>query len=274
MKLCKICGEQNALDNIYCTNCGSQDLAVVSKTYVTCAKCSNKCDSIFTHCINCGAELTSAKQPANQNQTTTIAVDVFSVKETSVKEETLDCPHCGGIVSLHDVFCPQCGKDVTKYNIHKIVKRKICKFCGHPNSITAKYCSYCFFDLSDSEVEDFQLDYKQYDNAKAAYLQSATSNRKKICSNCATLNDENSLFCIKCGLQLTAEIPKVYCFVCGKENPPDASFCVSCRYPLGSVSAEEIASGWKCECGSFNKKEDKYCSDCGRAKKINAEEAV
>ena len=58
----------------------------------------------------------------------------------------------------------------------------------------------------------------------------------------------------------------VYCFVGGGENLADAEFCTSCGYPLGNKKHDEVAKGWKCECGEFNERDDKFCTGCGRPK--------
>jgi len=185
-------------------------------------------------------------------------------------DETAVCPYCGAEISLHTVFCAGCGHDVTAMNRHRVVRRKICRFCGKPNKPEDKFCKYCFFDLRDGETVEFQLDYADAQDKnpkiKQAVLQAPTTEKLKICPNCGALNNFDSKFCFSCGLRLVTETPKVYCFVCGAENLADAAFCTSCRYPLGNKNHDEVAKGWKCECGEFNERDDKFCTGCGRPK--------
>jgi hypothetical protein len=35
---------------------------------------------------------------------------------------------------------------------------------------------------------------------------------------------------------------------------------------LGNKNHDEVAKGWKCECGEFNERDDKFCTGCGRPK--------
>ena len=35
---------------------------------------------------------------------------------------------------------------------------------------------------------------------------------------------------------------------------------------VGDKNHDEVAKGWKCECGEFNERDDKFCTGCGRPK--------
>ncbi len=272
MKICKICGERNPAENNFCQNCGGKEFELPLTPEVKCPRCGAKCDSLYTHCTNCGCELNTPQTVVAEPVLPSFGGGVAAQSATQTVStppvtDTFSCPFCGGQVCIQDVFCPECGKDMSQYNLHKVVKRKICPFCGRPNQMTDTYCNYCFYPLADADTDDFQLDYKQTtDQIKHAYLQSPTSARKTICSNCGTLNDEDRQFCVKCGLKLTVDVPKVYCFVCGQENKPDAVYCTSCRHPLSPNLAKKMEEGWQCACGNFNANDDAYCTECGRPK--------
>lgn len=271
MKICKVCGELNASESKYCVNCGSESFEVSDVKQKICPDCGSVCEPQFTHCVNCGAALGDANVSGIASFKNGGAV----AAEPENSDETVVCPYCGAEISLHTIFCAGCGHDVTSLNKHKVVKRKICRFCGKPNKPEDKFCKYCFYDLRDGETVDFQLDYADEQDKnlklKQAVLQAPTTEKLKICPNCGSLNRFDSVYCFSCGLKLVTEAPKTYCFVCGAENLADAAFCTSCRYPLGNKSHDEVAKGWKCECGEFNERDDKFCTGCGRPKPTDDE---
>lgn len=50
-----------------------------------------------------------------------------------------------------------------------------------------------------------------------------------ICKKCGNENNEEAVFCSKCGSRLSDKIP---CSKCGKENDSNALFCIYCGNKL------------------------------------------
>ena len=183
MKICKVCGEPNASESRFCINCGSESFEVSDVKQKICPECGSVCEPQFTHCVNCGAALGDA----NVSGVASIQSGGTVSRDSENTDETAVCPYCGAEISLHTVFCAGCGHDVTAMNRHRVVRRKICRFCGKPNKPEDKFCKYCFFDLRDGETVEFQLDYADAQDKnpkiKQAVLQAPTTEKLKICPN-------------------------------------------------------------------------------------------
>ena len=147
MKICKVCGEPNASESRFCINCGSESFEVSDVKQKICPECGSVCEPQFTHCVNCGAALGDA----NVSGVASIQSGGTVSRDSENTDETAVCPYCGAEISLHTVFCAGCGHDVTAMNRHRVVRRKICRFCGKPNKPEDKFCKYCFFDLRDGD---------------------------------------------------------------------------------------------------------------------------
>ncbi|MDE7100621.1 MAG: zinc ribbon domain-containing protein [Anaeroplasmataceae bacterium] len=58
-----------------------------------------------------------------------------------------------------------------------------------------------------------------------------------ICKKCGNENNDEAVFCSKCGSRLSDKIP---CKKCGKENDSDAQFCIYCGNKLEEESNEVV----------------------------------
>jgi membrane protease subunit (stomatin/prohibitin family) len=73
------------------------------------------------------------------------------------------------------------------------------------------------------------------------------------CPECLSHTPENSLFCYKCGHQMT---PMNSCPQCGKVIPVHAKFCMNCGF--------DLKSRLHCKkCGTALPAATKFCTDCG-----------
>ncbi len=72
------------------------------------------------------------------------------------------------------------------------------------------------------------------------YAQRPSVPEKVSCPNCHAPNDQDSLYCARCGKSLSIQ-PKVSCPQCGVQMKPDAVFCTSCGHafspPAGATEA-------------------------------------
>lgn len=288
MRVCKNCGEVNDNQTQFCINCG-QDV-FIERQDATCPSCKESVPLEAVFCPNCGQKLLNV-ETISQDQDVVSLQPLGDVQEdwksgaVSVKEalsqlyddnnqmvldtrETFNCPNCMSELPLSSAFCTVCGTPVSSVIEHKVVKRKICSHCGTPNSLTTPYCSYCFASLADCQMQDFQLAFEEhfFDDGvvKRAVYQSEESKKLAVCSNCGALNDTQQDFCIRCGLKLVVEDQKHYCPVCGADNPYDSSFCSVCNYAFDGVTPGQVEGRWKCECGTINQKESKFCTHCGQ----------
>lgn len=289
MKVCKNCGEINSNDCEFCCNCGKS--AFVFQEETVCPHCGAVNDKSFVFCTNCGNELTPAvseeakvlpQTPVTPAVSTTeegytpVPVDlreqlneVYGGLSAATPAEAAQCPGCGAIVPIHAIFCQKCGTPVAKLHDHRVVKRKICPHCGRPNSLESQFCSYCFCTLANADTEEMQVvhDNKTVGDGMVAqaYLEDERG-KKKICTNCGTLNVMDESFCVNCGFKLDVEELKKYCPNCGTENPVNNTFCTKCQWSFDGTSPESNAK-WICEkCQKVNDASDAFCIVCGAPK--------
>lgn len=280
MKKCKNCGELNTAEAQFCDNCGKD--AFIFNEELRCPHCGIANDISYTHCINCGNVLnTTAVAPTTAVSTldmseavTDLRSELQQVYEGSMTnvtvKETNKCPNCGAEVQINSVYCYKCGTPVSSLYEHKVVNRKMCQHCHTPNLLTNTYCSYCYSELEDAPIEEFQLVYDTKlvgkNNIKVAMLQ-GVEGKYLMCNNCGALNSSKDTFCVHCGLKLIVEEQLRYCVHCGTENSVDDKFCVKCQWSFEGV-APESAGSWTCtKCNHLNSNEDSYCIHCGTAKK-------
>lgn len=292
MKVCKSCGEINANDCEYCCNCGQREF--VFREEITCPHCGAVNDKSFEHCINCGNDLKinqTTVSPVSDGEVgvspavsaadegyTPVPVDlreqmsdVYGGLSPSTPAETAKCPTCGAIVPIHAIYCHKCGTPVDKLHEHRVVKRKICPHCGRPNSLEARFCSYCFCTLANADTQEMQLvhDVKLLGDGvvKQAFLEDEHG-KKKICCNCGTLNTLDEEFCVNCGFKLENEEQKKYCPNCGAENPMDNTFCTKCQWSFDGTSPNSVEK-WVCEnCQNVNDSRNSFCTSCGAKRDI------
>lgn len=268
MKICKNCGEVNQSTCEACVKCGQQEFTLL--TEVICPSCGKANDSTYAHCIHCGTIL--QEQMALQAQSVKMEIEAIystQVAEISLKE-TATCPNCGQEVPVNSVFCISCGAPTHQMHDHRVVKRKICPHCEHPNLPASTRCSMCFSSLADGKIQDFQL---VYENAKAGNLSIKTAflenpyGKYKICNNCGSLNKVGEDFCHKCGLKLGVEDQVRYCINCGAENQPDSHFCTNCQWPFDGETIESKQGVWTCKkCNQLNQSTNDFCTHCGSKK--------
>ncbi len=268
MKICKNCGEINQSNVDFCCNCGKNSFELASET--VCQNCGKANASANTHCIHCGAalqlQLTAQAQSVKAEIETVYATQVaeVSLKETAV------CANCGQEVSVNSVYCISCGAPTHQIHDHRVVKRKICPHCDHPNLPTASLCTMCFATLSSAELQDFQL---VYDNVKSGKLSIKTAllenpfGKYKICNNCGAMNKVEEAFCHSCGLKLDVEEQVRYCVNCGTENLPDSHFCTKCQWSFDGDTVQSRDGIWTCKkCNHLNQANSDFCTHCGSKK--------
>ena len=294
MKICKNCGEINSNENEFCSHCGRQTFVYQEET--RCPICGAVNDKSFVYCLNCGNVLRTAKadvsrlapnvqspqQPRQEDGYTPVPLDfksqmsdVYGNMATSTPAETAQCPSCGSIVPIHAIFCQKCGEPVDKLHNHRVVKRKLCPHCGRPNLLEAPFCAYCFCSLAHSETVDMQLVHDVQniggEMVKQAFLEDERG-KKKICTNCGTLNTPDELFCVNCGLKLDVEEQKKYCPNCGAENASLNSFCTKCQWSFEGASPASVEK-WVCSrCQNTNEARNSFCTHCGSNKVISGRE--
>lgn len=265
MKICKNCGEVNTNDSLFCCNCGSDNFTTRGETI--CPRCHAVNDISYVFCVNCGESLAQrndgyAPMPVNMRQE--LSDDRMGMM--SIPSETARCPHCGGVVTVTSIFCPNCGVSVANLHMHRVVQRKICPHCGRPNKPETDLCAYCFGSLQDAETEEMQVTHESVNlgdlTVRRACLE-GVSGKNVICPNCGTLNSEGETFCLSCGLKLEIEQPKKYCPDCGAENSIDSSFCLRCRHSFEGTRPD--SDKWTCSvCNSVNEGDDLFCTHCGK----------
>lgn len=294
MKICKNCGEINSNDNEFCCHCGRQSFVYQEET--RCPICGAVNDKSFVYCLNCGNVLRTAKadvskvapnvkspqQPRQDDGYTPVPLDlreqmsdVYGSKSTATPAETAQCPSCGSIVPIHSIYCQKCGEPVDKLHLHRVVKRKICPHCGRPNSLESHFCSYCFCSLSRSDTVEMQLVHDTQtigdEVVKQAYLEDERG-KKKICTNCGSLNNLDELFCVNCGLKLDVEEQKKYCPNCGAENAVLNTFCTKCQWSFEGAIPGNVDK-WVCaRCQNTNDARSNFCTHCGASKVITGRE--
>lgn len=295
MKVCKHCGEINTNDCEFCRSCGES--VFLFQEDIICSHCGATNDKSFRYCINCGndmmqpaasvesniaAEAPVAQQNAPQNTGddgyTPVPVDlrqqmseVYGGLSSSTPTETAHCPTCGANVPIHAIYCQACGSPVFRLHEHRVVKRKICPFCGRPNSLESHLCAYCFCSLANADTQEMQLVHGVKnigdDIVKQAYLEDEHG-KKKICSNCGALNPLDELFCVNCGFKLDVEEQKKYCPNCGAEKPENNTFCMRCQWSFDGTAPDD-ADKWICsKCYGENNGTNKFCVSCG-AKRVS-----
>lgn len=276
MKVCKICGEENSNDSLFCCNCGSS--AFLFKEEVACPHCGAPNVVKNEYCTNCGG-LIAAVDSDNSSQQSVDSIGAIQPTDAHVaanggytlvaSQDTVACPKCGKQVPITAVFCNHCGESVIALNNHKSVRRRICPTCGKPNPMEAAYCKHCFASLAEGELTDMQVTFEHSYCGDTVVQQAMLSNldgKTKVCPNCGALNDPDEDFCVSCGLKLCVEDVKKYCPNCGAENPSDTNFCSNCQWSFSGQLPDQI-NNWKCPvCGSVNDQADLFCSDCGTAK--------
>lgn len=296
MKVCKNCGEINPNDCEFCCNCG--ETAFVFQEEKLCPHCGAVNDKSFDFCINCGNLLRTVvedavvQQTPQMPQTPAVTSDVADGYEpvpvdlrqqmnevyggisVSVPAETARCPGCGALVPIHAIYCQKCGSPVAKLHDHRVVRRKICPHCGRPNGLEAQFCAYCFCTLANSETEEMQVvhEVKAVGDIMVtqAYVEDERG-KKKICTNCGTLNPMDEMFCVNCGFKLDAEEVKKYCPNCGTENPVGNTFCTKCQWSFDGTSPSSHEK-WVCsKCETVNDVTDAYCTSCGAPKEAPKE---
>lgn len=289
MKVCKNCGEINSNDCEFCCNCG--ETSFVFREEKLCPHCGAVNDKSFDFCMNCGNQLqvvASDEDIVPQNSAVSnnisesgyepVPVDlrqqmneVYGGISVSTPTETAQCPGCGALIPIHAIYCEKCGTPVAKLHDHRIVKRQICPHCGRPNSLESAFCAYCFCSLANSDTVEMQV---VHDNRSIgdvivaqAYLEDERG-KKKICTNCGTLNPQDEVFCVSCGFKLDAEELKKYCPNCGTENPAGNTFCTKCQWSFDGTSPDSHEK-WICaKCEKVNNITDAYCTSCGAPKVV------
>lgn len=283
MKVCKNCGEINPNDCEYCCNCGKT--AFIFHEEITCPHCGATNDKSFVYCINCGNSLreepsaqvdtavATPTTPTDEEGYTPIPVDlreqmndVYGGLSASTPTESAQCTNCGSLVPIHAIYCSKCGAPVASLHEHRVVKRKICPHCGRPNNLESRFCTYCFCSLNNADTQEMQVvhDTKHVgaDMIKQAYLEDEHG-KKKICTNCGSLNSVDELFCVNCGFKLDAEELKRYCPNCGAENSVEDTFCTRCQWSFDG-SSPNAQSKWVCKsCNNVNDGKDAFCLYCG-----------
>ncbi len=269
MKVCKNCGEVNTNDSTFCCNCGQSNFT--ARKEIVCPHCQAVNDSTYAFCVNCGLSLASAPSEGNSalSGDVTKFPDVENVGLTSIPSEAARCPHCGGLVAITEIFCPNCGVSVANLHSHRVVQRKICPHCGRPNGLDADMCYYCFGSLAEAATEEMQLTHHSVNLGELTVRQAcleSVSGKNVICPNCGTLNPEDEVFCCSCGLKLVIEEPKRYCPDCGAENSADSTFCARCRHSFDGVKPDRVEM-WTCDnCNHVNEQDDLFCTNCGQRK--------
>ena len=168
---------------------------------------------------------------------------------------------------LHAIFCQKCGTPVANLHEHRVVNRKVCPHCGRSNSLDAHFCAYCFCSLATAETHEMQVvhDVRNVggDKVKQTFLEDEQG-KKKICSNCGTLNSLDEMFCVNCGFRLDAEELKKYCPNCGAENPVDGAFCTKCQWSFDGTAPGSVEK-WVCpNCQNVNEVSNEFCVACGK----------
>lgn len=285
MKVCKNCGEINTNDCEYCCNCGKT--AFVFQEEITCPHCGATNDKSFVHCINCGnllrvqkpvQEVANVAAPATPDEDgyTPVPVDlreqmndVYGGLSASTPTESAQCTSCGALVPIHAIYCSKCGASVASLHEHRVVKRKVCPHCGKPNSLESRFCVYCFCTLSNADTQEMQVvhDVKNLGSEliNLAYMEDEHG-KKKICTNCGSLNSLDELFCVNCGFKLDPEEQKKYCPNCGAENSVEDTFCTRCQWSFDG-SSPDSKEKWVCKrCKNTNDGKYAFCLHCGAKK--------
>ncbi|MCX4287480.1 MAG: zinc-ribbon domain-containing protein [Clostridia bacterium] len=280
MKVCKNCGEINTGDSAFCCNCGKTNF--IFQEEIRCSHCGEVNDKSFAHCINCGEMLAipadAGEYVAEVKQTEYQDADLASVSNevanlyggSVTPSETAQCPKCGASIPLTAIFCNKCGTSVADLHARRVVQRKVCPHCGRVNTLESHYCSYCYCSLAEASTEELQVVHESQNLGEVvvrqAFLESPNE-KKLICPNCGTLNNQEEPFCVNCGLKLEIDEPKTYCPNCGAENSVDSTFCTKCRWSFSNIEPDSVEK-WTCkECGFSNEKDDKFCSHCGQKRK-------
>ncbi|MBR2966361.1 MAG: zinc ribbon domain-containing protein [Clostridia bacterium] len=293
MKICKSCGEINQTDSVFCCACGAQ--AFVFSEEKVCPHCGAINDKKFTHCTNCGNSMavptkdamdfspapTVEENKSSDGKGSTAVVEPAPVAvhlktEMPLSAEALTqvstgevatCPHCGATISINQLYCHKCGKNVAVLHAHRVLKRKVCPVCNTPNLVENAYCAYCYASLAGADVEDLQLVHDSKTVGSVTFKQAFAegySGKRKICANCSTLNGMDELFCTHCGLKLDADEQKNYCPNCGAQNPSDTTFCSRCGWSFDGTTPEQKSAKWKCaKCNFANDLQDAFCTHCG-----------
>ena len=273
MKVCKACGEINSNDSAYCCNCGKNNF--IYQEEVRCPHCGEINDKSFEHCIFCGGILREHDHGEHDHDHVHTAVPVNVRDEMTMvyggpNTESARCPHCNSMVPVTAIFCTKCGTSVASLHEHRVVQRKVCPHCGRLNPLESIYCSYCFCSLGEAMTEDLQVTHESQNFGELIIRQTfleGLGGKKLICPNCNTVNPDNEVFCVNCGLKLDIEPIKKYCPNCGNENPSDSEFCSKCRWSFEGVNPDEHVK-WACTyCDHVNSVEDAYCSNCGQKRK-------
>lgn len=278
MKVCKHCGQLNTNDCDFCCNCGKRDFVVQEE--IACPHCGAVNDKSFAFCINCGGKMQpdvvdikhAAASTSDEGFTPSPVdarerfSDVYGGMSVATPQETAKCPTCGAIIPIHAIYCSKCGTSVATLHDHRVVKRKICSHCGRPNSLEARFCSYCFATLVNAATQDMQVvhDSKTLGSGsiKQTFLQDGDG-KKKICANCGALNAPDEVFCVSCGFKLDCELQKKYCPNCGVENSPDDKFCTRCQWSFEGNNPD-TQEKWVCsKCKNINNASNVYCVACG-----------
>lgn len=195
------------------------------------------------------------------------------------------CKNCGEINASDTAFCVNCGS-----SNFVMQEETVCPHCGAVNDSSSTHCTNCGNDLgaSKSVAENNAPQPVGVSSGSSDVVVIETSK----CPNCGTEIALTSMFCYKCGTNVSAVhehkvVQRKICPHCGRPNPQESHYCTFCYCSLADAKTEnlqvvhdhsvleegavrqvflESMSGKTIvctNCGALNKPNEAFCVNCG-----------
>ena len=196
------------------------------------------------------------------------------------------CPACGNDVESDSCFCNKCGKRLDD-PCRTEADAKLCPKCGTPATEGFSFCMNCGASLQEIPAAD-PIPEVQPEPVVEAEPEVQPAQAKR-CSNCGAEIDDETIFCMNCGMKVGAvpaadPIPEIQpepvfeaepevqpaqakrCSNCGAEIDDETVFCMNCGMKVEAVSSLQQTPFVPNRCPKCNAEinpNHAFCAVCG-----------
>ena len=110
----------------------------------------------------------------------------------AASNENLRCPSCNGLITIMDVACSSCGRDIDTM----AEMFKACPSCGRVYDANAGFCEECGVKLVGADM-------KSIANRRSKLSQDMSPAEPVRCPRCGRLAKRGENFCMGCGSKLS-----------------------------------------------------------------------